>query len=75
MANRMVVTGAAGFIGSHICEALVARGDDVIGIDCFTDYYDVAQKRANLSALLNHPKFRLVEESLTRIREALTKLA
>jgi len=67
MANRMVVTGAAGFIGSHICEALVARGDDVLGIDCFTDYYDVAQKRANLSALLNHPKFRLVEESLTRM--------
>ncbi len=67
MANRMVVTGAAGFIGSHICEALVARGDDVLGIDCFTDYYDVAQKRANLSALAGNPRFQLVEESLTRL--------
>jgi UDP-glucose 4-epimerase len=61
----MVVTGAAGFIGSHLCEALVARGHDVLGIDCFTDYYDVAQKRANLSALGREPRFRLLEDSLT----------
>ncbi len=67
MANRMVVTGAAGFIGSHLCEALVARGDDVLGIDCFTDYYDVAQKRANLSSLVGNSRFHLLEESLTRI--------
>jgi UDP-glucose 4-epimerase len=67
MAGRMLVTGAAGFIGSHVCEALVARGDDVVGIDCFTDYYDVAQKRANLSALLHHPRFRLIEESLVDV--------
>jgi nucleoside-diphosphate-sugar epimerase len=43
-----VVTGAAGFIGSHLCEALLAGGDEVVGIDCFTDYYDPAIKRANL---------------------------
>ena len=61
----MVVTGAAGFIGSHLCEALIARGDNVTGIDCFTDYYDPAQKRANIAALAKHPRFRLVEESLT----------
>jgi nucleoside-diphosphate-sugar epimerase len=67
MARRTVVTGAAGFIGSHVCEALVARGDDVVGIDCFTDYYDVAQKRANLAALAGNPRFRLIEESLTAI--------
>jgi len=66
MAGRMVVTGAAGFIGSHLCEALLSRGHDVLGIDCFTDYYRVAQKRANLSAIARHPHFRLVEESLTR---------
>ena len=39
---RYVVTGAAGFIGSHLSEALRARGDEVVGIDCFTDYYDAA---------------------------------
>jgi UDP-glucuronate 4-epimerase len=44
---RYAVTGAAGFIGSHLSEALVARGDDVVGIDCFTDYYDPALKAEN----------------------------
>lgn len=63
----MVVTGAAGFIGSHVCEALVAAGHDVVGIDCFTDYYDPAQKRANLSALTGNSRFRLIEDNLTGI--------
>jgi len=44
---RWVVTGAAGFIGSHLSEALVQRGDEVVGVDCFTDYYDVALKEEN----------------------------
>src|SRR5665213_3641060 len=44
---RYAVTGAAGFIGSHLSEALIARGDEVVGIDCFTDYYDVALKEEN----------------------------
>jgi len=44
---RYAVTGAAGFIGSHLSEALIARGDDVVGIDCFTDYYDLALKEEN----------------------------
>ncbi len=48
---RVVVTGAAGFVGSHICEALLARGDDVVGVDCFAPYYDHSQKMANLDAL------------------------
>lgn len=67
MPNRMVVTGAAGFIGSHLSETLVARGHDVLGIDCFTDYYDVAQKRANLAALAREPRFKLLESSLTHM--------
>jgi nucleoside-diphosphate-sugar epimerase len=46
-----LVTGAAGFIGSHLCEALVARGFDVTGVDCFTDYYDPALKRRNVTGL------------------------
>jgi len=45
--SRFVVTGAAGFIGSHLAEALAARGDEVVGIDCFTDYYDPALKEQN----------------------------
>jgi UDP-glucuronate 4-epimerase len=48
---RYAVTGAAGFIGSHLAEALVAGGHDVIGIDCFTDYYDPALKEENARAL------------------------
>jgi len=44
---RYVVTGAAGFIGSHLTEALQEQGHEVVGIDCFTDYYDVALKEEN----------------------------
>ena len=49
--SRYVVTGAAGFIGSHLCEALRARGDVVVAVDCFTDYYDPALKRENAQGL------------------------
>lgn len=49
---RVVVTGCAGFIGSQLAEACVARGDQVVGIDALTDYYEVADKRDNLRALL-----------------------
>jgi nucleoside-diphosphate-sugar epimerase len=48
---RYVVTGAAGFIGSHLSEALVARGDEVVGVDSFTDYYDPAEKAENAAGL------------------------
>jgi UDP-glucose 4-epimerase len=63
-AGVVLVTGAAGFIGSHQCEALVARGHDVVGIDCFTDYYDPAIKRRNVAALVAGPRFRLLELDL-----------
>ncbi|MBA3347455.1 MAG: NAD-dependent epimerase/dehydratase family protein [Actinobacteria bacterium] len=49
--SRYVVTGAAGFIGSHLAETLLARGHEVVGIDCFTDYYDPALKEQNARAL------------------------
>lgn len=48
---RYLVTGAAGFIGSHLTESLVGLGHDVVGLDAFTDYYDPARKRANAAGL------------------------
>jgi len=47
---RFVVTGAAGFIGSHLTETLLARGDEVVAVDSFTDYYDSALKQENARA-------------------------
>ena len=49
MAERVLVTGAAGFIGSHLVDALLARGDRVLGVDNFDDFYDPAIKRANIA--------------------------
>jgi len=59
------VTGAAGFIGSHLCERLVADGWRVTGIDCFTDYYAREDKVGNLQGLSSEPAFDLLERDLT----------
>lgn len=56
-----VVTGAAGFIGSHLTEALLLRGDRVVGIDHFNDYYSPELKRQNIASFINHPNFQLIE--------------
>ncbi|MFI5177194.1 MAG: NAD-dependent epimerase/dehydratase family protein [Vicinamibacterales bacterium] len=61
---KALVTGAAGFIGSHLSAALAAQGADVVGLDCFTDYYGRDQKEANLSTLASTPRFRFVEDAL-----------
>ena len=61
---KVVVTGAAGFIGSHLAGSLLADGQEVTGIDCFTDYYPRALKEANIAPLRAHGHFRLVEERL-----------
>lgn len=54
---KILVTGAAGFIGMHTCQRLLARGDTVLGIDNLNDYYDVALKQARLDTLRPHPHF------------------
>src|SRR5688572_20031008 len=62
---RIVVTGAAGFIGSHTCERLVARGHEVIGLDAFDDYlYAADLKRRNATDLAKLERFRLVEGNI-----------
>ena len=48
---RYIVTGAAGFVGSHLAEALGDAGHEVVGVDCFTDYYDPAEKERNAEGL------------------------
>jgi UDP-glucuronate 4-epimerase len=55
---KVMVTGAAGFIGMHVCERLLARGDEVVGVDNLNDYYDVALKEARLARLAPNPRFR-----------------
>ncbi|MBK7216733.1 MAG: GDP-mannose 4,6-dehydratase [Candidatus Promineofilum sp.] len=69
----ILVTGAAGFIGSHLAERLLRRGDTVIGLDNFNDYYDPARKRANERRLCAYDNFRMVEADV-RDREALLRL-
>jgi len=59
--SKWVVTGAAGFIGSHVCEALVGRGDKVVGIDNFDPFYDRSFKERNLAGLKGRPEFELRE--------------
>ena len=61
---KALVTGVAGFIGSTLADRLCAEGSDVVGIDCFTDYYPRAVKERNLAGLRSQPRFRFVESSL-----------
>ncbi|HAY09863.1 MAG TPA: protein CapI, partial [Thauera sp.] len=58
---KILVTGAAGFIGMHTTERLLARGDQVVGLDNLNDYYDPSLKEARLARLAPHPQFRFVK--------------
>ena len=61
---RALVTGAAGFVGSHLCSSLLGAGAEVTGVDMFTDYYDRDRKEANVDVLRGRAGFRLVEADL-----------
>ncbi len=70
---KFLVTGAAGFIGFHVSERLLAAGYQVIGIDNLNDYYDVNLKLARLDLLKKHPAFRFDKMDLAD-REAMASL-
>ena len=64
---KCLVTGAAGFLGSNISERLISMGADVIGIDCFIDYYPRALKEKNLANLWQSKQFTFIEQSLLAV--------
>jgi UDP-glucuronate 4-epimerase len=70
---KHLVTGAAGFIGYHVSERLLERGDEVVGLDNLNDYYDPTLKRARLERLRRHPNFRFVELDISN-REGMERL-
>lgn len=70
---KILVTGAAGFIGYHVAAALLARGDQVVGLDNLNDYYDVSLKQARLAQLQPHPNFEFQHMDLVD-RQALADL-
>jgi UDP-glucuronate 4-epimerase len=63
-AETVLVTGVAGFIGSHVADRLLAEGRRVVGVDDFCDYYDPAVKRANVADKLDRPEFTLLERDI-----------
>lgn len=70
---RILVTGVAGFIGSHTAQRLLARGDTVVGIDNLNDYYDVNLKKARLAGLRAQPGFEFIEMDISD-RQAMAAL-
>src|SRR5438094_2055350 len=63
--ERVLVTGCAGFLGSHLSERLIAGGTQVLGVDCLTDYYSPSRKERNLARLLDHSTFTFLKLDLS----------
>ena len=61
---KVLVTGTAGFIGSHLAMRLLARGDEVVGFDNLSDYYDVTLKQARLARFIDHPNYTHIQADL-----------
>ena len=61
---KALITGGAGFVGSHLSEHLLAQGAEVVALDCFTDYYPRPLKEANVASLVGRPGYRLVEAAI-----------
>lgn len=66
---KILVTGGAGFIGSHLCEALLARGEQVVALDNFDSFYDPRVKRVNLAGCLASPLFTLAEGDIRAMEQ------
>ena len=64
----ILVTGCAGFIGSHLCRRLLDEGHEVIGIDSFSDYYSREQKESNIRDLLDKEAFRFIMGDILSIK-------
>ena len=65
---KALVTGCAGFIGSHLTERLLGEGYDVAGIDCFTSYYVKEIKEKNVADILKHSNFDFIEADILTMK-------
>ena len=62
-----LVTGAAGFIGSHLCKKLIRDGAHIVALDAFTDFYSRSIKENNIQSFVNHPHFELIPADILEI--------
>ncbi len=71
--SKILVTGAAGFIGFHLAKRLLERGDEIVGIDNMNDYYTPKLKEARLAQIVNHPSFKFIKGDIAD-RELMPRL-